>query len=124
MTTVTRGSTDSNGTNTPSSIAIIKTSVVNDGADNIARAGETISYSFSATNTGTTTLTNIRVTDPLLTNGSGARNTITGGPVASLAPGLQLQPLVVFIHLHRRTILIQEVVQIRQRQVHHQVVQM
>jgi hypothetical protein len=37
-----------NGTNAPSSIAIIKTSVVNDGADNIAQAGETIGYSFSA----------------------------------------------------------------------------
>jgi uncharacterized repeat protein (TIGR01451 family) len=34
--------------------------------DNIAQAGETISYSFSVTNTGTTTLTNIRVTDHLL----------------------------------------------------------
>jgi uncharacterized membrane protein len=49
---------------TRSSIAIIETSVVNDGADNMAQAGETISYSFSVTNTGTTTLTNIRVTDP------------------------------------------------------------
>ncbi|PRP65607.1 hypothetical protein BST86_00120 [Nonlabens agnitus] len=36
------------------------------------------------TNSGATTLTNVTVTDPLL---DGANGTLTGGPIATLAPG-------------------------------------
>lgn len=44
-----------------------------------ADAGETLTYRFTVTNTGNVTLTNIVVTDPLVT--------VSGGPIASLAPG-------------------------------------
>ena len=42
----------------------------------VADAGETISYSFTVTNTGNLTITGITVTDPLVT--------MLGGPIASL----------------------------------------
>ncbi|PRP68443.1 DUF7507 domain-containing protein [Nonlabens agnitus] len=68
-----------------SEISIIKTSVFNDeNGDGFAQLGETISYSFEVTNSGATTLTNVTVTDPLL---DGANGTLTGGPIATLAPG-------------------------------------
>ncbi|MBT4513914.1 MAG: DUF11 domain-containing protein, partial [Chloroflexi bacterium] len=41
--------------------------------------GDVITYSFTVTNTGNTTLTNVTVSDPLVT--------VSGGPLASLAPG-------------------------------------
>ena len=44
-----------------------------------AAVGDTITYTFTVTNTGRTTLTDIVVTDPLVT--------VSGGPLASLAPG-------------------------------------
>ncbi len=52
-------------------------------SDGTADAGDTIDYSFMLTNTGNVTQTNIGVSDPA---GSGSV-AITGGPLASLAPG-------------------------------------
>jgi uncharacterized repeat protein (TIGR01451 family) len=51
------------------------------GLSNPAVAGDVIVYDFTATNTGNVTLTNVRVTDPLV------GIVLTGGPIASLAPG-------------------------------------
>ena len=62
---------------------LLKTGIHNDtNSDGFAEAGETISYSFTVTNTGDTTLTNITITDPLV------GIVISGGPIASLAPGV------------------------------------
>ncbi|AOZ99393.1 hypothetical protein BIW12_08030 [Flavobacterium commune] len=59
------------------SIALVKTaSVVGAGG-----LGDTVNYTFAVTNTGTTTLTNVVVTDPM------PGLVISGSPIASLAPG-------------------------------------
>ncbi|MEN9908689.1 MAG: hypothetical protein RLZZ540_1838, partial [Bacteroidota bacterium] len=74
--------TTNDSTETPvgqrSTIALVKTAVV--GGTGVL--GNTITYTFAVTNTGTTTLTNITVTDPMV------GLTITGNPIASLAPGV------------------------------------
>ncbi|PRZ22004.1 DUF7507 domain-containing protein [Flavobacterium granuli] len=63
-----------------SGIALVKTGTFNDSnSDGYAQAGETISYAFSVTNTGEMTLTNISITDPLVT--------IIGGPITTLSIG-------------------------------------
>lgn len=60
-------------------ITLAKTGVLNDGGDGQANVGDTITYSFTVTNSGNITLTNVSVTDPKVT--------VAGGPIASLAPG-------------------------------------
>jgi uncharacterized repeat protein (TIGR01451 family) len=62
-------------------IALVKTAVYNGNATKAA-VGDTITYTFAVTNTGTTTLHNIAVTDPM------TGLVITGSPIASLAPGV------------------------------------
>ncbi|RVT78391.1 DUF11 domain-containing protein [Flavobacterium sufflavum] len=63
-----------------STIALVKTAII--GGTGTGLLGETITYTFAVTNTGTTTLTNVVVTDPMV------GLTITGSPIASLAPGI------------------------------------
>ena len=60
--------------NTPS-IQIVKTA----GQANYNEAGDVLTYTFTVTNNGNVTLANVVVTDP--------KATVTGGPIASLAPG-------------------------------------
>ncbi|WP_185963456.1 DUF7507 domain-containing protein, partial [Flavobacterium gawalongense] len=63
-------------------IALVKTGVFSDtNNDGFAQVGEKINYTFTVTNTGNVTLTNIVITDPLI------GLIITGNPIASLAPG-------------------------------------
>ncbi|RTZ03543.1 hypothetical protein EKM02_01540 [Flavobacterium sp. RSP49] len=59
------------------SIALVKTGTVS-GTGSV---GDVITYTFAVTNTGTTTITNIVITDPM------AGLTISNNPIATLAPG-------------------------------------
>lgn len=61
-------------------IALIKTGVVDKGADGILNAGDTINYHFSVTNTGNVPLTAITVAE-LTFSGTGAAPVISGGPI-------------------------------------------
>lgn len=66
------------------SIDLQKTGTLNLDAlapNGIANPGDTISYAFTVTNTGNVTLTNITLADTV------GGITISGGPIASLAPG-------------------------------------
>ena len=80
-TTLTTNDTTETPVTHNSGIALVKTAVYN-GNPTKAEIGNTISYTFSVTNTGNTTLTKVVVTDPM------TGLTITGSPVASLAPGV------------------------------------
>ncbi len=75
--------TDDETTNIPknASIDLIKTGVLNMNfvaPNGIANVGDKINYSFTVTNTGNVTLSNITITDPMIT--------VVGGPI-TLAPG-------------------------------------
>ncbi|MFS4439131.1 CshA/CshB family fibrillar adhesin-related protein [Paracoccaceae bacterium GXU_MW_L88] len=60
-------------------IELEKAGTLNDGGDGIANVGDTVEYSFTVTNTGQTTLTDIEIDDDLVT--------VSGGPIAELASG-------------------------------------
>jgi gliding motility-associated-like protein/uncharacterized repeat protein (TIGR01451 family) len=63
-------------------ITLVKTGAFSDtNNDGFAQAGEKINYTFTVSNIGNVTLTNVIITDPLV------GLTITGNPIASLAPG-------------------------------------
>ncbi|MBT6681448.1 MAG: DUF11 domain-containing protein, partial [Chloroflexi bacterium] len=59
-------------------IQLVKSGSLDLGVDGIATPGDLITYSFTVTNTGNLTLTNVTVSDPLIA--------VSGGPIASLAP--------------------------------------
>ena len=66
-----------------SSMSLEKVGVLNDeNGDDNPQVGETITYTFSVTNTGTVTLYNITIDDPL------PGIDIQGGPIPSLEPGM------------------------------------
>ena len=80
------------------SIEIIKSAgVVTDvNGNGFTDAGDTIAYTFSVENTGNVTLANVGVTDALL---DGANGTLSGGPIATLAPGA-VDSATVYRHVH------------------------
>ena len=69
---------DNDTTAVTASIELEKTATINDGGNGI-QEGDTIIYTFNVTNTGNVALTNVTVTD--------ANAVVTGGPIATLAPG-------------------------------------
>jgi uncharacterized membrane protein len=79
--TVTNGDDETTLIPTIASIALVKTGALDMNViapNGVANVGDKINYSFLVTNTGNVTLTNITVTDPIVT--------VTGGPI-TLAPG-------------------------------------
>ena len=62
-------------------IAVIKSGTANLGPDGVASVGDVITYKFTVSNPGNTTLLNVSVADPL------PGIVITGSPIATLAPG-------------------------------------
>ncbi len=78
---VTNGDDETTSIPKMASIALVKTGVLNMNViapNGIANPGDKINYTFKVTNTGNVTLTNITVTDPIVT--------VNGGPI-TLAPG-------------------------------------
>ena len=76
------------------SVALVKTATFDDDGNNdgFADAGETVTYTFTITNTGNVTVTNIDLTD-LLIDDSGA----AVGSVPSLAPGASTDIEVAYL---------------------------
>ena len=76
------GGDDPTVTTIPStpSIAVQKTGVIDDGGDGTVDEGDVINYTFTVTNTGNVTLTNITLNDP--------DAVVSGGPITSLLPGI------------------------------------
>ncbi len=60
-------------------IALVKSGSADLGSNSIADPGDIIAYGFTVTNTGNVTLTNLTISDSLVT--------VMGGPISSLAPG-------------------------------------
>lgn len=63
---VTASDTETTLLNVVSTLGLAKVATLNDGGDGVVNAGDTISYAFTVTNTGTITQTNVSVSDPLL----------------------------------------------------------
>ena len=77
--TTTPGSCNTSGVTESPSLALDKAAEFNEtNGTGGAQVGETITYSFTVTNTGNATVTNITIDDPLLT---------VPGTIATLAPG-------------------------------------
>ena len=79
-TPVTDDDSATASTSPMASLELLKDGVFNDeNGDGFAQVGETVSYTFTVTNTGNVTISNITISDPLVN--------VVGGPIASLAPG-------------------------------------
>lgn|GEM_PF-851050 len=78
---VTDTDDDSQSMEPAPSIELLKTGSIDIGSNGRVDAGEIINYVFTITNTGNVTLTNITLDDTV------GGITITGGPIATLAPG-------------------------------------
>lgn len=63
---VTGSDTETTLLNVVSSLSLAKVATINDGGDGVVNAGDTISYAFTVTNTGTIDQNNVSVSDPLL----------------------------------------------------------